>query len=91
MGYYFPKAKIKDCQNLWSKLFDQPVNNEIKTYENVAPKKFLCCLITLYISDSRIKEKENFCISEINDREKINKTLNKYITTPEYADKTLLV
>lgn len=52
MGYYFPKAKIKDCQNLWSKLFDQPVNNEIKTYENVAPKKFLCCLITLYISDS---------------------------------------
>ena len=52
MGYYFPKAKIKDCQNLWSKLFDQPVNNEIKTYENVASKKFLCCLITLYISDS---------------------------------------
>ena len=52
MGYYFPKVKIKDCQNLWSKLFDQPVNNEIKTYENVAPKKFLCCLITLYISDS---------------------------------------
>lgn len=46
---------------------------------------------SLYFRLTGIKEKENFCISEINDREKINKTLNKYITTPEYADKALLV
>lgn len=46
---------------------------------------------SLYFRLTGIKEKENFCISEINDREKINKTLNKYITTPEYAEKALLV
>ena len=40
---------------------------------------------------SRIKEIEDFFIAEINDREKIVKTLHRYITTVDYADKILLV
>ena len=39
---------------------------------------------------SRIKE-TGFFITEINDREKISQTPNKYITSLNYADKILLV
>ena len=34
---------------------------------------------------------EDFFIAKINDREKIGKTRNSYITTLDYADKSLLV
>ena len=40
---------------------------------------------------SRIKEIADIFTAEINDRQKISKTLNKYITALDYADKTLLV
>ena len=36
-----------------------------------------------------MKEIENYFIAEINGREKVSKTLDKYITLPDYADKTL--
>ena len=40
---------------------------------------------------SRMKQIEDFFITEISDREYISKTLNKYITALDYAGKTLLV
>ena len=38
-----------------------------------------------------MKEIEEFFIAKINNREKMSKTLNKYMTTLDYADKALLV
>ena len=36
-GYYLPKVEINDCNvQIDSKiLFDQPINNDIKTYQNI--------------------------------------------------------
>ena len=36
-NYYLPKVEIKDCNIMidGKSLFDQPINNEIKIYENV--------------------------------------------------------
>ena len=39
----------------------------------------------------RIKEIEHFSIEEINDKDMMRKTLNKYITIRDYADRNLLV
>ena len=39
----------------------------------------------------RIKEIRGFFIAEVNDRGKMSKTLNKFITAIDYADKSLLV
>ena len=33
--YYLPKLEIKDYQIDGKNLFDRPINNNIKTYENV--------------------------------------------------------
>ena len=38
-----------------------------------------------------MKEIEEFFIAKINNREKMSKALNKYMTTLEYTDKALLV
>ena len=40
---------------------------------------------------NRIKEMEDFLNAKISDRENMSKTLNTYITTLDYPDKTLLV
>ena len=40
---------------------------------------------------SRIKEIEDFFISKIDEIEKMSKTLNKYITAFDYADKNLVI
>ena len=40
---------------------------------------------------SKIKLIEDFFIAGINNREKMSKTLNYYITAIDYADRTLLV
>ena len=45
----------------------------------------------LHFRLSRIKDTEDFFITEINGKEKIIQTLSKYITALDYGDKTLLV
>ena len=47
--------------------------------------------ITLWLRLVRIKETEKIFVTKISNRENISKTLNKYITTLDYADKTLHV
>ena len=39
----------------------------------------------------RLKKTKDFFIVEINDRAKMSKPPNKYITALDYADKTILV
>ena len=40
---------------------------------------------------SKIKETEDFFVTEISDKEKMSQTLNKYIAALDYPDKTYFV
>ena len=57
----------------------------------VTPNKLFSNWIILYKSDSVESNKWKLFILEINDREKISKVLNKYITLFDYTNNALLV